>query len=602
MNYELSITGNNATRDAGDTVVIELSSVLLRVAAVSGVSVSQSPAPNFADYHELDVRWSHDKMAWSAWIPYRRGASAVADPFPGILAGGRDFFLNVRAVRAAASTGVPMELTGILVEFSQQALPEQAVVSPFAEDGCRAVACTVVNACSGVVAACDPAMLWRPYESMGQAVNTYEALACVTAEMWGHCVRYFRIEPDATVSGDAVLKEYSVYDAVDVKDIKVLVPDNVFPDNGFSYTPFDMDFQEGLEVHILRQHFERAFGHTRRPQEKDFLYFPLLDRLFEVQSAYLFRGFMQAQVYYKAMLYKWQDRANVLRDRAMPAIDEYVDGMTTDFEELLRGEIDKQETIVTKPLQYRTISVGGYDHVRSQIHEDLVILEQDVQNYFTLVSKYHYNMSSVPPAVPAVTWKHTVSAGATESVAMSFWLAPRAHALGSTGATSVDPVVVGQTSGGTGISVSAVYASGTASTSATLYGFQVSVGSTVHSFVGSTGLTAGEWVGCVLNVTPDFGQISMFLWTMRPSSEKTTNLRLIYSATRSHEPVALAGGAPMWAPGGQHLLTNFRVWRTPVEEEKQPLVLNQYVVRDAHLAALIDNAVPPLKMPRTYVR
>lgn len=601
MRYELSITGNNATQTAGDTIVIELSALLLRVANVTGVSITESPAPNSVDYHEFDVRWSHDRMSWSAWTPYSRGGSAVADPFPGILAGGRDFFLNVRAVRGASSTGSAMELTAIRVDFSQQPLPEQPVVSPFAEEGCRAAACTVVNACSGVVAACDPSMVWRPYESMGQAIKTYEALSCVTAEMWGHCVRYFRIEPDAS-SGDAVLKEYSVYDAVDVKDIKVLVPDNVFPDNGFSYTPFDMDFQEGLEVHITRQHFERAFGHTKRPQEKDFIYFPLLDRLFEVHSAYLFRSFMQAEVYYKAMLYKWQDRTNVLRDRANPAIGEYVDDLTVDFEEVLRGEIDKQEDLVAKPLQYRTISVGGYDHVRSHVHESLSILELDVQNYFTLVSKYHYDMASVPPAAPAVTWKHTMSTGATESVAISFWLAPKAHLLGSTGATALDPVIVGSTSGGTGVSVSVVYASGASSAAASMRGLQVSVGGTVHQFLGATGMTAGEWVGCVLNVTPDFGQVSLFVWTMRPASEKTTNLRLVYSDTRPHGALALAGGAPMWAPGGQHLLTNVRVWSAPVEEEKQPLVLNQYVVRDSHLARLIDNAVPPLKMPRTYAR
>lgn len=601
MKYELSITGNNVTRVAGDTVVIELSAALLRVAQVSGVSVTQTPQGVVSDYHEIDVRWSHDKMSWSAWTPYGRGLSVVPDPFPGILAGGRDFFLNVRAVRAPSGTGTPLELTGISVEFSQQALPEQPVVSPFAEEGCMAVACTVVNSCSGVVSECDPGMLWRPYESMAQAIKTYEDLSCVTAEMWGHCVRYFRIEPDLA-SSDAVLKEHSIYDAVDVKDIKVLVKDNEFPDNGFSYTEFDMDFQEGLEVHIVRQHFERAFGHTKRPQEKDFLYFPLLDRLFEVQSAYLFRGFMQAPVYYKAMLYKWQDRKNVLRDRAMPAIDEYVDGMTTDFEELLRGEIDKQEEIVTKPLQYRTISVGGYDHVRSYVHESLSILEQDVQNYFTLVAKYRYDMVSVPPSQPAVIWKHTLSSGATDSVAVSFWLSPLAHSLGSTGATSVEPIVVGQTSGSTGISVSAVYVSGPTSTAAVMHGFEVTIGSTSHAFVGGTGFTAGEWVGCVVNVTPDFGQVSAFMWAMRPASEKTTNLRLVYSDTRPHGQLGLAGGEPMWAPGGHHLLTNVRVWSVPIEEEKQPLVLNQYVVRDSHLAVLIDNAVPPLRMPRTYAR
>jgi hypothetical protein len=39
-----------------------------------------------------------------------------------------------------------------------------------------------------------------------------------------------------------------------------------------------------------------------------------------------------------------------------------------------------------------------------------------------------------------------------------------------------------------------------------------------------------------------------------------------------------------------------------MEEEKQPVTLNQYVVRESRYALLIDNAIPPLRMVKEYVR
>jgi flavorubredoxin len=49
-------------------------------------------------------------------------------------------------------------------------------------------------------------------------------------------------------------------------------------------------------------------------------------------------------------------------------------------------------------------------------------------------------------------------------------------------------------------------------------------------------------------------------------------------------------------------ITNVRVWKESMEEEKQPVTLNQYVVRDNDIALLIDNAIPPLRMVKEYVR
>ena len=49
-------------------------------------------------------------------------------------------------------------------------------------------------------------------------------------------------------------------------------------------------------------------------------------------------------------------------------------------------------------------------------------------------------------------------------------------------------------------------------------------------------------------------------------------------------------------------ITNVRIWKESLEEEVQPITLNQYVVRDNNLSLMIDNAIPPLRMIKSYVR
>jgi phenylalanyl-tRNA synthetase alpha subunit len=53
--------------------------------------------------------------------------------------------------------------------------------------------------------------------------------------------------------------------------------------------------------------------------------------------------------------------------------------------------------------------------------------------------------------------------------------------------------------------------------------------------------------------------------------------------------------------GGTLGITNIRIWKESIEEEKQPIVLNQYVVRDSHLSLTIDNAIIPLRLVKVAV-
>jgi len=57
---------------------------------------------------------------------------------------------------------------------------------------------------------------------------------------------------------------------------------------------------------------------------------------------------------------------------------------------------------------------------------------------------------------------------------------------------------------------------------------------------------------------------------------------------------------PYKLKGGLVKLTNLRLWKKTIEQEQHHNILNQSLVRDAHLATIVDNAIPSLSYQRYH--
>jgi hypothetical protein len=120
-------------------------------------------------------------------------------------------------------------------------------------------------------------------------------------------------------------------------------------------------------------------------------------------------------------------------------------------------------------------------------------------------------------------------------------------------------------------------------------------------------LNPDSWYGLVINHGNEFSQLSMFIWEMKynqnqPQQNKTTDLRLIYSNVSSITPSTVNSGTNFELRAGTLGITNVRIMSELIEEEKQALFLNQYVVRESRYGLIIDNAIPPLRMIKEYIR
>jgi hypothetical protein len=108
----------------------------------------------------------------------------------------------------------------------------------------------------------------------------------------------------------------------------------------------------------------------------------------------------------------------------------------------------------------------------------------------------------------------------------------------------------------------------------------------------------------------EYKQVSVHIWGMKYDSAKpptgqqlTTDLKLLYTQVVDLVPQAIEPTNTVWMlRAGNTLITNIRIWKESMEEEVQPVTLNQFVVRDQDQALVIDNAIPPLRMVKEYVR
>ena len=110
-----------------------------------------------------------------------------------------------------------------------------------------------------------------------------------------------------------------------------------------------------------------------------------------------------------------------------------------------------------------------------------------------------------------------------------------------------------------------------------------------------------EWYAIVINLNSTARQLGLFVYNTPEVSgsvnpELTSTLNLIFNETKSYTPISVVDNNMWKLLGCQTDLTNIRIWKKPIEEELQSLILSQYVVKDTHLTLLLDNASPQLML------
>ena len=527
-----------------------------------------------------EYRWSTDGQQFSELRPLNNDLG-----FPNLLGlifdPTKALYLDIRSEVAALSTGSTISIISVTYTIQTadgiiESCPQFCVecTDPFA-----------MNGCANIEVSCDD-NLFNPY-NLTRSVNVYKQLVDMTNNIFGHPVQYFRTESDMRTE-DVHLMEYSLHNVVDKKDIKILVPDNEFPDESITYDIFGMEFAE-FEIHITASAFEQSFGVGKKPRNKDYMFIPLINRMYEISSASLADEFNHTSSYWRVKLVKYQDRSSVIKNQFEVDTDDLVTGVEEVFGERQKEEQEKD----TNPQQFQTVSTAYRDGIRGFIDQSLKIEDYDLKNRWTVVSKNYYDLSRVDTTNAAVEYAVKSKLDSNSNLAVSLWFSPQFDSLNNEHILFGDLAALG----GFKIFMSSDK-------------FRVNVAGNDYEFNHSTILQKGAWYGLILNINNKFLQTSLSLYKLDQNNNTGTssgvrpqdndnNLIEEYTEVKDiTSQLVWDAGSNYHLRGNNTYMTNIRVFTNVIEFEQHHNILNQYVVRDNQLSIIIDNAIPSLGYQR----
>ena len=223
-----------------------------------------------------EYSWSSDAACWSTWTTYDNYMRIT----PRIES---DFYLRIRI-----SSGLSDIVLGdcIIKDYSISADNSNAFLFDF----------------------CGDQNLFQPYNNLDCALLLQQQLADSIVCMFGIPVYYFRCEPKPETA-DYTFKEYVLHNVTAVKQIKLLIKDGAMPSSNPKLTEFDFDWETDWETELSKTQFATAFGDNAIPKHGDFLYVPLMNRMWDVNAAYDEKntGLLWRSTTWKLSLVKYSD-------------------------------------------------------------------------------------------------------------------------------------------------------------------------------------------------------------------------------------------------------------------------------------------------------
>ncbi len=437
----------------------------------------------------------------------------------------------------------------------------------------------------------EKASLYNPYQQ-NTAMSLLNKLSSDAQEVFGHKVIYFATDPDKK-GQDHTMHEYQLYNVVCEGTVKVSVDGNNFPDSQIAMNQFDLSLFEAMEVHITKQQFKEVFGPHRRPAKEDFLYFCDLNRMYSVDHAQQFRNFNNAAVYYKLHLKKYNKAANFKVDS--PEVENKIRQLTKNstIDELFGIENSQDKAAIANKDQTRVLTK---DPIRL---EYLAEIDKDlIENSSTIISKAHYDLSSVDYGTTAVRYKNLDPLlKVSDNIGFMVWFSinnyvmdeaytffsnyDQANSLGWKSSLSNDKITV--------------MANGTA------YEWPL------YSGAGSEteGLEENVWYCYVLNIDQRNRKMSQYVYKRDTDDEETaaslisTILKRVYSDERDFVPFEYIMEANYCQMVGSDMkATNIRLFADVIPEATHHKILNQYILGDdsKHLI-FADNATARIYLP-----
>ena len=438
----------------------------------------------------------------------------------------------------------------------------------------------------------EKAQLYNPYQQ-NTAVNLLTKLSNDAQQVFGHKILYFVTDADKK-GQDHTLNEYQLYNVVCEGEIKISIEGNNFPDSQIVMNQFDLNLFETMEAHITKQQFKEVFGVQRRPSKEDFLYFCEVNRMYQVDHAQQFRNFNNSAVYYKLILKKYTQKANV--QAGTIEIKNTLDKLTKNstIDELMGIEQTKDKAAVANKQQFTPLT---RDPIRLEYFAD--IDKELVENSSTIIAKAHYDLSSVNYRDVAVRYKNLDPIlKVSDNIGFQVWFNINNYIQDEI----YNFISHYDTTNSIGWKAELLNDTITVTLNSTTHTFDL----LSYTSGDPTGLEEETWYCYVLNIDQRNRKMEQFIYKRNVDDEddavnlSNTLLRNVYKNTQDITPVEyIMEGIVPEILASDMKITNIRLFLDIIPEEVHNKILNQYIIRDdSKYLVFADNATTRLYLPR----
>jgi hypothetical protein len=439
----------------------------------------------------------------------------------------------------------------------------------------------------------DKANLFNPYQQ-NTAMDLLNKLSADAEQVFGHRVIYFVTDPDKR-GQDHTMHEYQLYNVVCEGNIKVGVDQNNFPDSQIVMNQFDLSLFESMTVHITKKQFKEIFGPQRRPSKEDFLYFCDVNRMFQVDHAQQFRNFNNSAIYYKLILKKYTQKANV--KAATQEIQNKLTQLTKNstIDELFGIENTQDKSSIANKEQFAPLTKETI-----RLEYSASIDKELIENSSTIISKAHYDLSSVDYQQVAVKYKNFDPVlRVSDNIGYQIWFKINNYITDEVYNFMDYYDATNSLGWKVDLSNDAIQVKLNADT----YTYDL------MGYPSDQNLAFEEdvWYCYVLNVDQRNRKLEQFVYKRNVDDESdaasltSTILRKIYTHSQDMTPITyqIEGSVTCQILASDMSITNIRMFMETIPADQHNKILNQYIIRDdSKYLVFADNATTRLYLPK----
>jgi hypothetical protein len=302
--------------------------------------------------------WSADSVCWTSWVDYDNYIRLASNMET-------DFFLRI----LFSDTLNKLTINGMQTTCYSVSLYNN---NPFIEDLCSE-------------------SVFNPYANLDCALQLQQQLSDSVICMLGIPIYYFRVKPDPETA-DYTFKEYVLHNVDSVKQLKLMIPDGTMPSSKPQFSDLDFDWETDWDVELSKTAFARAFGDTEFPKQRDFLYIPMMNRFWEVNSAYDEKneGLMWHSTTWKLGLIKWNEKTNINQGN----FDEFIDNLVVHTYDNVFAELETNEqerTTAVAQVEKPTYAANNIDNIFMQDN----IRKTMTKSQVSIISKQYNHKSAI---------------------------------------------------------------------------------------------------------------------------------------------------------------------------------------------------------------